>query len=234
MVSEPVLTRRLIANSDSFYADFTVKLLPCIDRKCIIGVRIPALRAIAKSAAGTPEAEEFLESLPHRYYDENNLHAALLSLERHDIDSLLARVEMFLPYIDNWATCDLLKPKLFAMNPGRVYEKAAKWLHAPHTFTARFAVTTLIYFYLGENYRPGQSDMCAALRSGEYYVNMALAWYFAEGLARRTDDFLPYFEPGRIANPWVAGKALQKARESLRIPREFIERLTELKRSGLQ
>lgn len=230
MVPEPVLTRRLTEHSDSGYADFTAKLLPGIDRELIIGVRMPALRTIAKSAAGTPEAEEFLALLPHRYYDENNLHAALLSLERRDIEALIARIEEFLPHIDNWATCDLLKPSLFALYPDRVYEKVTKWLSDPHPFTERFAVTTLLYFYLGENYRPGQSDMCAAHRSGEYYVNMALAWYFAEGLARRTDDFLPYFAPGRIVNPWVARKALQKARESLRIPRELVMRLTELHR----
>lgn len=213
------------------YADFTAKLIPNVAREKIIGVRIPALRAFAKSIAGTREAEEFLRALPHRYLDENHLHGALLSLERRDIGALLARTEEFLPHIDNWATCDLFSPKLFAKYPELVYEKIGTWLDSARVYAVRFAVTALIGFFMGENYRPDQTARLAELQSGEYYINMALAWYFAEGLARRSEEFLPYFERGLIANPWVRGKAIQKARESRKISPELKEYLHTLRNS---
>lgn len=228
------ITRRLAALGESGYADFTAKLTPGVAREKIIGVRIPALRALAKSVAGTPEAEEFLCALPHKYLDENHLHGVLLSLERRDIGALLERTEEFLPHIDNWASCDLFSPKLFASYPEPVYNRIGAWLDSAHVYTVRFAIKALLDFFMGKNYRPGQSERLAALRSGEYYINMALAWYFAEGTARRPDEFLPYFERGLIANPWVHNKAIQKARESLKINPELKEYLRTLKnpRSG--
>lgn len=222
------LTQMLFDLRDEGYADFTAKLVPAVERERIIGVRLPALRKLAKSAAGTPEAEEFLSALPHRSFDENNLHAALLAHEQ-DIETLLARIESFLPYIDNWATCDMLSPPLFAQHPELVYGRVKKWLCSGHTYTVRFAVITLLGFYLGSHYTPEQSDLCADLQSNEYYINMALAWYFAEGLAKRPVDFLPYFERGLIANPWVHAKAVQKSRESRRVPRDLVDRLAAIR-----
>ncbi len=227
------LTRRLVELGEPSYADFVAKLLPGYSRELIIGVRLPKLRALAKNAFGTLEAGEFLDLLPHRYFDENNLHAALLMLETRDIEKLLVQVEEFLPYIDNWATCDMLRPALFALHPKLVYSHVKKWLAGSHAFTVRFAITTLINFYLGENYLREQSDLCAGLQSSEYYVNMALAWYFAEGLVRRPDDFIPYFERRQIANPWVLAKAVQKARESRRVPRELAESLAKMTQNRL-
>lgn len=224
MAHEPSLTEKLFELRDDGYADFTAKLVPTVERERIIGVRIPALRKLAKSAAGTQEAAEFLSALPHRLYDENNLHAALLMHER-DVEVLLAHIEKFLPHIDNWATCDLLSPPAFTGHPERVYECVKRWLDSGHTYTVRFGVTTLLGFYLGEHFSPEHPRLCAELQSSEYYINMAIAWYFAEGLARRPDDFLPFFENGTIVNPWVRAKALQKARESRRVPRELLEKL---------
>lgn len=228
MQHELLLTRRLFELADAKYADFMAKLVPTVERERIIGVRLPALRKLAKSAAGTPEALEYLRSLPHRYFDENNLHAMLLKHEG-DIERLLASVEALLPYVDNWATCDMLPSPLFAKHPELVFTQVKKWFCSSHTFTVRFAAVTLLCYYLGENYLPEQSDLCARLVSSEYYINMALAWYFAEGLARRPADFIPYFEYGKIKNPWVHKKALQKARESRRVPRDLLCRLAELK-----
>lgn len=223
------ITQKLAALGESDYADFTAKLTPGIGRERILGVRIPALRTLAKSVVGTPEAEVFLRALPHYYLDENNLHGALLSLEKKDILRLLAQTEEFLPHIDNWATCDLFSPKLFAKYPGLVYENISRWLGSAHTYTLRFAVISLLGFYMGENWRPEHATRLAELQSREYYVNMALAWYFSEAVARRPDEILPYFERRLITNPWVHNKAIQKSRESLRVGPELGEQLRSLK-----
>jgi Predicted DNA alkylation repair enzyme len=227
-MAENNIIKKLTELGEPKYADFSAKLTPTVDRGRVLGVRIPELRKFAKSVYGTPEAEAFLNTLPHYYFDENNLHGALLSLEKRDIAKLLERTEKFLPHIDNWATCDLFSPKLFAKYPELVYDHIDRWLDSPQTYTQRFAITTLLGFYLKENYAPEHSDRLAALQSGEYYVNMALAWYFAEGLALHPEEFLPYFGREKIANPWVRAKAAQKARESRRVSADILEKLKTL------
>ena len=219
-MSEKTITDGLFALKDENYRRFHAKLIPDIPIDNIIGVRTPVLRKYAKEVAKLPEANIFLESLPHSYYEENNLHGALLSLlYPKDIIAFMEQLERFLPYVDNWATCDMLSPKIFKKHLPYVYERVQKWLQSDAVYTIRFGIVTLLGFYLDNAFEPEMLQLVANVRSEEYYVNMAVAWYFCMALVKQYDATLPYIQ-NRVLEPWTHNKSIQKAIESRRIPQE--------------
>ena len=214
--TENEIQERLLALQDLEYRDFQSKLIPNIPSERIIGVRTPALRALAKELHGREDVEGFLSALPHRYFEENQLHAFLLSLER-DYDKTVERLDTFLSYVDNWATCDQTSPKVFRKHRAELLAAIDRWLVSEHPYTVRFGIGMLMQHYLDEDFREEHLARVAALRSGEYYVNMMIAWYFATALTKRYNEALPYIEQRRL-DPWTHNKAIQKAVESNRVP----------------
>lgn len=211
---------------DKGYRDFQSKLIPTIPAETIIGVRTPAIRKLAKEYAKDPESAAFLMQLPHTYYDENILHALLVA-EIKDYDTCVKEVERFLPYVDNWAVCDIFSPKVFKKNRDRLIKKIKEWTASDHPYTCRFGMEMLMHF-LDENFRPEYLEIPAAVHSEEYYVNMMIAWFYATALAKQWDAAVSYIEEKRL-NPWTHNKTIQKARESYRITPEQKEYLKTLK-----
>jgi len=218
----------LFALQDIAYGDFQAKLTPGIPRELFIGVRVPELRKLAKQARNTPEAAVFLKALPHSYYDENMLHGMLLS-EIKDYSTCLAEVERFLPYVDNWAVCDTMSPKVFGKHKSELLEKIREWSASKETYTCRFGVEMLMNHFLDEDFKPEYLNIPAAVQSEEYYVRMMLAWFFATALAKQWAPTVKYLEENRL-EVWVHNKTIQKARESYRITPEQKEYLNTLKR----
>lgn len=222
------ITQGLFALQDEKYRAFHARLMPEIEYERIIGVRTPALRSYAKEVAKLPEAKGFLQELPHTYYEENNLHGALLNLLYKDVEELLEQLEIFLPYVDNWATCDMLSPKVFKKKLPLVYERVKKWLQSEDTYTVRFGIVTLLGYFLDDAFRPEMLDLVAGVKSDEYYIKMAVAWYFSIALVKQYEVTIPYFtEP--VLEKWTHNKALQKAVESRRIDDETKAYLRSLK-----
>lgn len=209
---------RLFALQDEGYRAFHSRLMPTVPPETVIGVRVPALRRLAKQLAGTPQAEAFLQELPHIYYEENNLHAFLLESIR-DYDAALAETEKFLPYIDNWATCDSFCPKVFAKHKEDLLPVLRRWMASDHPYTVRYGMEMLMRYYLDEDFRPEHLAWAAAVHSGEYYINMMRAWYFATALAKQPEAALPWLTERRL-DVWTHNKTIQKAVESSRIPAE--------------
>lgn len=224
---EEYIRQRLFELQDTGYRDFHSKLVPNIDPDCVIGVRTPTLRSLAKELSKMPEITEFLRSLPHRYYDENNLHGFIIAGMK-DYETCIKELERFLPYIDNWATCDLISPKIFKKHLPELLEKIKVWMGSEHTYTIRFGIEMLMSFYLDEHFDPKYLEMAASVQSEEYYVKMMIAWYFATALAKQYEAALPYIELKRL-EPWTHNKAIQKAIESYRIPDEHKGYLRTLK-----
>lgn len=221
---------RLKELRDEGYRDFHARLLPTVDPARIIGVRTPDLRRLAREVARDDDlSERFLAELPHRYYEENNLHGALLCLRIKDIDRLLAELDRFLPHVDNWATCDMLSPKLFARHPDTVERKIAEWLRSGHVYTVRFGVVSLLGYYLDEHFRPEHFEWLRSLEFGEYYIDMAVAWYFSFALIKQWDAVLPIVESGTL-NKRVHNMTIQKAVDSFRITPERKDYLRSLRR----
>ena len=212
------ITEELFRLQDTGYAAMQVRIIPTVAADRIIGVRTPALRTLAKELAGSPEAAAFLASLPHRYFDEDQLHAFVISLEK-DFDICVAQVETFLPYIDNWATCDQLSPKAFKKQPEKLLPYIRQWIRSDRVYTVRFAIGMLMQHFLDERFDPAYAEWVAAVRSDEYYINMMIAWYFATALAKQYDAVLPYLEKKQLAD-WTHNKAIQKSLESYRITPE--------------
>ena len=212
------LQTTLFGLQDLKYRDFHSRLMPGIDKDTIIGIRTPVLRKFAKEFAGTTEAETFLQELPHQYYEENNLHMMLLAGIR-DYEKCVCEVERFLPYINNWATCDSPAPKCFAKHKEELLPKIRTWMVSDHTYTIRYGIEMLMNLYLEEDFKPEYPKLAAAVQSEEYYVNMMIAWYFATALAKQWDAVIPYLEQRKLS-PWVHRKTIQKAVESYRITDE--------------
>ncbi len=200
------------------YKQFNSSLIPTIDPDSVLGVRTPALRSLAKRLAREPDIGDFLDDLPHRYFEENQLHAFVLETIR-DCDVLMRRLNAFLPYVDNWATCDCMSPKLFRTHRSALMPQILRWLNSPHTYTVRYAVNTLMSHFLDDDFTPDCLALVAAIHSEEYYINMMNAWYFATALAKQYDSTIPYLEQKRL-DPWVHNKTIQKAIESRRISAE--------------
>ena len=228
--TERELRKRLFALQDLEYRDFHCRLMPTVEKESVIGVRTPALRKLAKEFGKMEEAEAFLRALPHRYYEENNLHGMLISAQK-DYEETVELLDRFLPYVDNWATCDLISPRAFKAHPPELPEQARRWMGEPHTYTTRFGIGVLMEFYLDVTFQTAYLSWVAEVRSEEYYVNMMIAWYFATALAKQYDAALPYLEEGRLA-PWVHNKTIQKAVESYRVPNERKVYLRTLRRRG--
>ncbi len=212
------ITAELFRLRDEGYAAMQAKIIPTMAADRIIGVRTPALRAFAKELYADGAADAFLKSLPHRTFDEDQLHAFLISLEK-DFDRCIAETEAFLPFIDNWATCDQLSPKAFKKQPERLLPHIRAWLGSNHTYTVRFAVGMLMEHFLDARFDPLYADMAASVRSEEYYVKMMVAWFFATALAKQYDSVLPYLEEKRL-DPWTHNRAIRKCAESYRITPE--------------
>ncbi len=218
MDSVSFIRERLFSMKDDDYAAFHGKLIPNIDKSRIIGVRTPLLRSFAKEIAKTDTALDFINSLPHEYYEENNLHAFLLEMSK-DYDRLIFELDRFLPYVDNWATCDAMSPKVFAKNTDKLITKIDEWIKSDKTYTVRFAIEMLMKYYLDDNFSVDYLERVAAVRSDEYYINMMIAWYFATALAKQYDSAVVYIEKHRLSDR-SNNKAIQKAVESYRITPE--------------
>lgn len=223
------ITEKLFSMQDTAYRDFQAKLIPNISADSVIGVRTPLLRSFAKELykSGGEGVREFLSSLPHKYFDENQLHAFLIG-EQKDYDTSISLLEKFLPFIDNWATCDQSSPSVFKKNPKKLLPYIEKWLQSDETYTIRFAIGKLMQLFLDEDFNPIYLEKVAQIRSQEYYVNMMIAWYFATALAKQYESALPYIENKKL-EPWTHNKAIQKSIESYRITSEQKEYLKSLK-----
>ena len=214
MVNEEIINN-LNSLSDSKYRDFQIKLIPGKTSGQMIGVRTPDLRSYAKELSKRDDISDFLNNLPHKYFDENQLHAFVISLMK-DYDKCMCEVERFLPYVDNWATCDQMSPKIFKKNKEKLLEKIRDWMASDKTYTIRFGIKMLMEHFLDDDFDLQYPDMVASVRSEEYYVNMMIAWYFATALAKQYDSILPYIEEKRL-DTWTHNKAIQKSIESYRI-----------------
>ena len=215
---EARIRARLSEMQDLKYRDFSAKLTPTVPPERIIGVRTPALRKYAAELSKTEDAAAFMAALPHAYHEENSLHGFLI--ERiADYDACVAALDAFLPYVDNWATCDLMSPKCFRRNLPRLIGEIRRWMASEQTYTIRFGMEMLMRYYLDEAFDPAYLDLVAGVRSEEYYVNMMIAWFFATALAKQWDATLPYIENCRL-DVWTHNKAIQKAVESFRIPED--------------
>lgn len=219
---------RLLAERDESYAAFQLKLMPGVAPGRIIGVRTPVLRALAKEYAKRPDIGEFLDALPHGSYDENNLHGFILS-EGKDYAEAVRRTDALLPYVDNWATCDLLSPKAFKKHRAELKADIERWLTSNATYTVRFGIEMIQTHYLDEDFDPALLERVSIIRSEEYYINMMIAWFFATALTKQWNAALPYIEGEKLA-VWTHNKTIQKAIESYRITEEQKAYLRTLKR----
>jgi 3-methyladenine DNA glycosylase AlkD len=225
------IEKHLFSLQDIGYRDFHAKLVPNIDKERIIGVRTPALRRYARELAKSGDrnmVDRFMEQLPHRYYDEMNLHGALIGLLYDDVDVTIAALDRFLPYVDNWATCDMLGPKIFARHPEEVLEAAERWLGSAETYTVRFGIVTLMHHFLDAHFEPKFLSLVANIDIDDYYVRMAQAWYFSFALIKQWDAALPYLTERQLSQ-WVHNKSIQKALESYRVDSQQKDELRQLR-----
>lgn len=212
------IRNQLMELQDPEYREFHSRLIPNIDKERVIGIRTPVLRAFAKQIAGTGEAEQFLAELPHRYYEENHLHMMLITSIK-DYDRCLEELQKFLPYVDNWATCDLPEPKCFTGNKEKLLSEIKGWIASAEPYTKRYGIGMLMRLYLDADFRPEYPELVASVSSEEYYVNMMIAWYFATALAKQWETVIPYIE-NRCLSEWVHRKTIRKAIDSYRITDE--------------
>lgn len=209
------IIRQMFDLQDEAYKQFQCKLMPTIDPNTVIGIRTPQLRKLANSLVGSDAASEFISTLPHQYYEENNLHGFLIEKIK-DYDECVAALNQFLPYVDNWSTCDMMSPKAFKKHPPQLIEQIKLWLSSNHTYTVRFGIKLLMSLYLDEYFQPEYLELIAGICSDEYYIKMMIAWYFATALAKQYDAALPYITQRRL-DKWTHNKTIQKAIESYRI-----------------
>ena len=221
------ITESLLELRDEEYAKFQAKLTPSVDPELFIGVRVPDVRKLAKLLKNDPNAEAFMQELPHKYYDENMLHGLLIS-DIKDYDKAVEETNRFLPYIDNWAVCDIMSPKVFKKHKDKLIVSIRKWAGSKETYTIRFGIEMLMSHYLDEDFNEEYLEIPAKIRSEEYYVNMMTAWFFATALAKQWESVIPYIEKKRL-DKWTHNKTIQKAVESYRITDEQKEYLKTLK-----
>lgn len=224
------IEERLYELQDKKYRDFTIKLSPTVDPDTVIGVRLPALRALAKELRSNKAAEEFMAVLPHRFFEENHLHSFLLH-DIRDFNEAVREVERFLPYVDNWAVCDSIRVKAFEKYPERLMPYIDKWIASDHTYTVRCGVLCMMTYLLNENFSAEQLEKAAVIQSDEYYINMMRAWYFATALAKQYEATLPFIENDRL-DKWTHNKTIQKAVESYRVTDEHKAYLKTLRRKA--
>lgn len=224
------LQERLFAIQDTRYAAFQAKLTPGIPEDCFIGIRVPELRKFAKEYAKEADSIDFMKQLPHAYYDENMLHGLLISQVK-DYEECIHFADAFLPYVDNWAVCDIMAPKVFAKQKDKLLAKIATWVKSPHTYTCRFGIKTLMSLYLDDDFKQEYLEIVTSVKRDAYYVKMMVAWFFATALAKQWEQTIPYIEQKRLA-PWTHNKTIQKAIESYRITSEQKAFLKPLKIKG--
>ena len=217
----------LFENKDIKHQKFEAKLIPNVATENIIGVKTPILRKLSKELYKNPDIEDFLCDLPHRYLEEYTLHGAIISLCR-DYDKTVDYVDKLLPFIDNWATCDMLSPKIFSKNKEVLLTDIKRWLSSNRTYTVRFGIEMLMSHYLDGDFKPEYLKLVSVLRSEEYYVNMMIAWFFATALAKQWDSTIIFIEDKKL-DIWVHNKTIQKAVESYRITEKQKEYLKGLK-----
>lgn len=222
------IQKRLFELSDEKNADFSAKLTPGIDREKFLGVRIPASRKLAKEIIKENEHKDFLNSLPHKYYDENILHSILIS-EIKDYDECIKYVDEFLPYVNNWAVCDTMSPKAFKNKHERLMNDILRWVDSDQTYTIRFGLKILMAHFLDNDFKNEYLKIPAKIKSDEYYINMMIAWFYATALAKQWDNTIVFIE-NSVLDKWVHNKAIQKARESYRITAEQKEYLKSMKK----
>lgn len=215
---------------DKGYREMQVTIIPTLEADSIIGVRTPVLRQLAKEFAKREDISVFLSDLPHKFFEENQLHAFILSGMK-DAESCIRLVDEFLPYVDNWATCDQMSPKVFKKHKQLLLEYVDKWIRSEHTYVKRFAIGMLMEHFLDEDFKTSYLTKVSKIRSEEYYVNMMIAWYFATALAKQYEDTLPFIEKQKL-DKWTHNKSIQKAVESYRITPEQKEYLKTLKRKA--
>lgn len=219
--------KRLFELRDVEYASFQAKLTPTVPFELFIGVRVPKVRLLARELLKNPGYETFLEELPHKYYDENMLHGLLIS-GISDFDKCVSLVDRFLPYVDNWAVCDIMSPKVFAKNKPRLLMKIREWASSDDVYTCRFGLEMLMSHFLDKDFDPSYLKIVVAARGDDYYVKMMVAWFFATALAKQWDASIPYIENRKLA-AWTHNKTIQKAIESFRITDEQKKYLRTLK-----
>ena len=221
------IREELFRLQDREYREFQKKLIPTADPETVIGVRTPALRQYAKQLVKSADVTAFLRDLPHRHFDEDQLHAFIIS-ELKDFGRCVDEVDRFLPFVNNWATCDQMSPKVFRKHRSELIVYIPKWMASGRTYTVRFGIGMLMEHFLGEDFRPEYPEAVARIRSEEYYVNMMIAWYFATALAKQYGAIIPFIENRRL-DDWTHNKTIQKAVESYRITPEKKEYLKSLK-----
>ena len=209
------IKNKLFENQDLKYRDFHSSLIPNIDKERFIGVRTPILRKMAKDMIKDGTYKDFINDLPHHYYEENTLHACILSLYKN-LDDVLTELDIFLPYIDNWATCDLLRPKAFAKDHDRILDKVKEWINTKDVYSIRFGIVTLLSFYLDDSFNKEINDIVLNIKHDDYYVKMAQAWYFSFALIKQYNSTIDIFRDKKL-DKWIHNKSIQKAIESYRI-----------------
>ncbi len=220
---------RLFEMQDMKYRDFHALLMPTVDKKRVIGVRVPELRKLAKELSRNGEGQEFIKILPHKFYEEDNVHAFIVE-QIKDFDLCLCETDRFLPFIDNWATCDMFSPKVFSKHSDIIFEKSLEWISSEKTYTIRYGIGMLMRYFLDDNFNEDVLKIVAGVKSEEYYVNMMIAWFFATALSKQYDTTIKYIVSGNL-DVWVHNKAIQKAIESNRIDPEtkiYIKKLKKL------
>ena len=222
------IRNRLFELKDEKYKEFTLKLIPGLEPDNVIGVRTPQVAKIAKEIIKSGDYSSFLDDCPHKYYEEMGIHVAIINSMK-DYDSVIREIDRFIPHVDNWATCDGIKPrKAFSKNCDKLIIDAKRWIKSEHTYTKRFGIEMIMNFFLDDNFKREYNDLVASIRSDEYYINMMIAWYFATALAKQYNDTIPFIENRRL-DEWTHKKTIQKARESYRITEEQKEYLKSLK-----
>lgn len=225
--AENYVRERLTALQDTEYRDFHSALMPTVNKEKIIGVRVPELRKLAKELFGNAVGKEFIKNLPHTFYEEDNLHAFVVE-QIKDFDRCLSETEKFLPFIDNWATCDMFSPKVFADHTDILYSESIEWIASGNTYTIRYGIGMLMRYFLDDNFDEDVLKIVSRIKSEEYYVNMMIAWFFATALAKQYDSAIKYVENNTL-DLWVHNKTIQKAIESNRISKDTKNYLRTLK-----
>lgn len=210
------IQKALYAFQDLSFRAFQCRLMPTVPPETVIGVRMPALHAVVQKINNTPQAARFLQELPHQYYEENNLHALLIG-QIDDFDQAIAALDTFLPFVDNWSTCDIKPPDILSRHPQRLFLQIKAWISSPHEYAVRYAVGLLMRFYLDDLFDASHLTLVFQIQRDEYYINMMIAWYFATALVKQYDAALPFLTEKRLP-VWIHNKAIQKAIESTRIP----------------
>ena len=222
------IKEELFKLQDKKYQVLQKKIIPNVDPNTIIGVRTPELRIYAKKLVKENNYSSFLNELPHKYFDENQLQAFIIS-ELKDYDECISYINRFLPYVDNWATCDQMSPKIFKKYKKELIKEIKKWIKSKKTYTIRFGIGMLMQYYLDDDFKEEYLELVSSINSDEYYVNMMIAWYFATALAKQYESTIPYIE-NNVLDTWTHNKTIQKSVESYRITLEQKEYLKGLKR----